>query len=320
MMHKGKSIRMYLVDGVPTGLITAEIMNWTGHVLMIPNGRFIDGIKRREAAKTGVYILVGIDPDNADRQIVYIGESDNVGKRLVQHNKDEKKDWWEQAIFVTSKDQNLTKAHARYLESRLIQMADEAGRVKVANGTAPTTCDLPEADISDMEFFLSQVAIVLPVLGAGFLKPKLRISSQTKEIPIVKGDLEVRFEAKSTKLGVDATMVMVDGQYVVLKGSKARAKWQGAKGRFVSYDKLYAKLVADGVLSEPDGKSRIFTEDAAFNSPSAAAAVLFGRSANGRTTWKVSGTKTTYADWEEKFVEAVNAYISEDNEEKNEIV
>jgi len=27
---KGRTIRIYLVDGVPTGILTAEIINWTG--------------------------------------------------------------------------------------------------------------------------------------------------------------------------------------------------------------------------------------------------------------------------------------------------
>ncbi len=31
-MSQGRSLRLFLVDGTPNGLLTAEIMNWTGHV------------------------------------------------------------------------------------------------------------------------------------------------------------------------------------------------------------------------------------------------------------------------------------------------
>lgn len=38
-MNQGRSIRLFLVDGVATGLITAEIMNWTGHVIIGLRGK-----------------------------------------------------------------------------------------------------------------------------------------------------------------------------------------------------------------------------------------------------------------------------------------
>lgn len=31
-MAEGKQIRLFLIDGTFSGLVTAEIMNWTGHV------------------------------------------------------------------------------------------------------------------------------------------------------------------------------------------------------------------------------------------------------------------------------------------------
>ena len=43
-MH-GKTIRIYLVDGVPSGTLTAEIMNWTGHAIVFPRTRMADVAK-----------------------------------------------------------------------------------------------------------------------------------------------------------------------------------------------------------------------------------------------------------------------------------
>ncbi|CAM5528937.1 GIY-YIG nuclease family protein OS=Stutzerimonas stutzeri OX=316 GN=G7024_23870 PE=4 SV=1 [Stutzerimonas stutzeri] len=108
-------MRLFLVDGTPNGLLTAEIMNWTGHVLTGPRSKLAELVQRPECARTGVYFLVGPDLDDSLRTRVYIGESDDVAQRLKQHNRPEEqggKDFWERVCLITSKDQNLTKAHA----------------------------------------------------------------------------------------------------------------------------------------------------------------------------------------------------------------
>ena len=133
---KGKTIRIYLVDGTPTGVLTAEIINWTGKVIVAPRPRLADLASRTEVKRTGIYCLVGPDPDNPSRERVYVGEGDNVFSRLTSHERDESKDFWTRTVVVISKDENLTKSHGRYLESRLIELAQEAGRALLANGTA----------------------------------------------------------------------------------------------------------------------------------------------------------------------------------------
>lgn len=160
-MTQGRSIRLFLVDGTPNGLFTAEIMNWTGHVLTGPRSKLSELVQRPECGRTGIYFLVGPDPDNSLRPLVYIGESDDVGTRLKQHNRPEDKggkDFWEKVCLVTSKDQNLTKAHVKYLESLLIQSAGQVGRGKLINGTAHEYINLPESDRADMAFFMEQSA------------------------------------------------------------------------------------------------------------------------------------------------------------------
>jgi hypothetical protein len=144
----GKSIRLYLADGTPGGLLTAEIMNWTGHVVAAPRSELAGLLKRPEASRTGVYLLLGDDPESLGGSLAYIGEGDDVGKRLYQHARAEDlggKDFWDRAVVLTSKDANLTKAHARYLESRFITLAMQARRSLLVNGTAPAPLPLPEA-------------------------------------------------------------------------------------------------------------------------------------------------------------------------------
>jgi hypothetical protein len=124
----GRTIRIYLVDGVPTEILTAEIMNWTGKVIVSPRSQLDQLASRPEAKRTGVYLLIGPDPENTARDLVYVGEGDNVLNRLLKHNKDEEKDFWSQTVLIISKDDNLTKSHVRFLESRLIDLAKKANR------------------------------------------------------------------------------------------------------------------------------------------------------------------------------------------------
>lgn len=224
---KGRTIRLYLVDGTPTGILTAEIINWTGKLFIAPRSQLADLAKREEVRRTGLYLLVGPDPDRPNRDRIYIGEGDNVLKRLINHEKDPSKDFWSRTVVVISKDENLTKSHGRYLESRLIEKASIAGRAQLTNGTQPPTPLLPEPDVADMEFFLEQVQMILPVLGFGFLqpKPKEELSFQLENSP--------RFILST--IGAKATAIEAGGEFVVLKGSTARkegtASWDSYRSR-----------------------------------------------------------------------------------------
>jgi len=77
------------------------------------------------------------------------------------------KDFWTNVIAFTSKDNNLNKAHVRYLEARLLQLAARAGRVTLDNGTAPPLPRLSEADIADMAGFLAEMLVILPLHRSG---------------------------------------------------------------------------------------------------------------------------------------------------------
>lgn len=306
-MTKGRSIRLFLADGTPGGIITAEIMNWTGHVMNAPRSRLADLIQRPEAGRTGIYILSGTDPEGGYKPLVYVGETDSVGKRLAQHNKDDAKEFWEQTCVVTSKDQNLTKAHVRYLESRLIQIATEAGRVKLTNNTAPDVPMLPEADLSDMEFFIDQLRVVLPVLGLEVLKDAAKTRPQVSETPLPGSDQPPEFpgfELVSKKHDLKAEAREIDGEFVVLDGSQAQAKWIGSASH--SYSTLHQQLIDDGFLIPETASGHLrFLAPYAFKSPSAAAAVIYGRASNGREAWCVKGTKKTYAAWKDEQIAAI---------------
>lgn len=307
-MTAGKSIRLLLADGTPGGLLTAEIMNWTGHVVAAPRSDLAALLKRPEAGRTGIYMLLGDDPNSLSGTIAYIGEGDDVSKRLYQHARPEDqggKDFWDRAIVLTSKDANLTKAHARYLESRLITLAQQANRAVLVNGTAPSPLPLPEADISDMEYFISQAEIVLPVLGVNLLRSvtssQVAGSGYGSSLTATITRLSPTFALTLRKSGIAATAQEIDGEFTVFAGSTARRDWQGVDD---GYKRLRQMLEESDTLKlSVDGKSRTFTRNQVFASPSAAAAVVTGRSANGRVEWKVQGSGLSYGSWQSEGVD-----------------
>jgi len=299
-MSQGRSIRLFLVDGTPNGLLTAEIMNWTGHVLTGPRSKLAELVQRPECARTGVYFLVGPDPDDSLRTRVYVGESDDVAQRLKQHNRPEEqggKDFWERVCLVTSKDQNLTKAHAKYLESKLIGIIASAGRCVLGNGTAHDYGNLPESDRADMAYFLEQIRTVLPVLGFDFLRELVKPSTvaAAQAAPVLSES--PRFVLEIPKSKGRASAREIDGEFFVLKGSRARAEWVGTE---TGYQALFRQLLDEGVLVADGSEHLLFSDDYAFSSPSAAAAVVCGRQANGRTAWVVEGSGQTYAGWQDQ--------------------
>jgi len=262
-------------------------------------------MKRPEAKGTGIYILIGEDPDKLGGEIAYIGEADDISKRIPQHARIEDaggKDFWNRAIILTSKDTNLTKAHVRYLESRIITLAKQALRMALVNSTAPTPPPLPEADVSDMEYFLSQVRIILPVLGVNILRASGQQVVSQSHAEIVGNDrLSPVFELTLKKESILSNAKEIDGEFTVLAGSQARSSWIGV-GK--TYMNLRERLEDDGSLAKSiNSDSFEFQRDVVFASPSAAAAVIVGRQANGRISWVDPLTGITYGEWQDQGLE-----------------
>ncbi|KEJ89674.1 GIY-YIG nuclease family protein, partial [Sulfitobacter donghicola] len=209
----GRTIQLFLVDGKPTGLRKATIHGWTGLLFVSGASAFGDLTAREEVDRTGIYILSGPDPEKAGATRTYIGSGNSVAERIKQSAI--KRDFWETAITITTSDDDLSKGHAEYLEARLIEQAAQAGRVTLDNGTQPDTSRrrLPEADVANMEQFLSNLRIILPVIGLDMLKPQPRAVTQTAKPVDERTEGEVQFEIRH-KSGVKATAVEEDGEFV----------------------------------------------------------------------------------------------------------
>ncbi|TKW65883.1 MAG: GIY-YIG nuclease family protein [Paracoccus denitrificans] len=296
----GRTIQLFLVDGKPTGLRKATIHGWTGLLFVSGASAFGDLAARDEVDRTGVYILAGPDPVMAGTTRVYIGSGNSVAERVKQSAV--RRDFWETAITVTTSDDDLSKGHAEYLEARLIEQTIKAGRVTLDNGTQPdfNRRRLPEADVANMEQFLANLRIILPVIGLDMLKPQPKAVTQIAQPVDQRTSGEVHFEIRH-KSGVQATAVEEDGEFIVLEGSEALTGTGYVHHQ--SYDALKATLIAEGILVAQDGLPGVqklrFSRPWPFKSPSAAAAVVLDRNSNGRIECKVKGASQTYHDWQQ---------------------
>jgi hypothetical protein len=302
--RRGRTLKLYLVDGTPSGVITAELGVSSVRAAMASRTALPELIRREEATRTGIYLLVGPDPDLPTRQLVYVGEGDQVRSRLACHDADEDKEFFNRAVLIVSKDENLTKAHGRYLESRIIAAVRGAGRAKLVNGTQPPFKGLPEAEIADMERVLDEIEILLPVLGFDVLRPAGREAGlQFKEASEISPSAQTSPMAAAvfsfTESGTDATAREATDEFVVLTGSLARAHEVPSCGEAIR--RRRAQLLTDGVLlPTDDGKLLRFTSDTAFDSPSGAAGVVRGGNVSGNQYWKHATTGETYRDWRKR--------------------
>lgn len=292
MTTKSRSLELFFIDGRPDGLLTAEMFNWTGHVLRIPRTQLQTALARAQAFFTGVYILIG---ENDGAPMAYIDEAENLSARLRDHAA--KKEWWDSAILITTTTDTLHKAHVKYLESRLVEIALAVGTMPLDNGNIPARSSLSEADQANMESFLETLHIVLPAIRIDIFLDKSRPDKSIDQGQSHASNAPM-FELQTPRHGIVAKAQLIDGEIIVQAGSIARLTWIEKTLKKNHYFKLHAELLENGVLKS-DGTHAVFTKNYAFSSLSAAAAVLNGRPSNGRFDWKFVDDGRTYGEWEQ---------------------
>jgi hypothetical protein len=274
------SLRIFVADGDPDGLRIVERFNASARAVVFPRALLPQVKARPELQQTGVYLLLGPRPDG-EGELLYVGEGDPILPRLQKHQSE--KDFWTRAIAFVAVGGLLNKAHVQFLEARLIALARAAKRVPLDNGNFPSEPTLSEADRADMEVFLSHMLGMLPVLGVHAFESAPAVAAKASPVLSCKGK------------GVLASGYEASQGFVVKAGSQAVAETvpsmqQHVRGMF----DLRQELIANGVLALVDGLYR-FTQDYSFSSPSTAAAVVLGRSANGRIEWRDGQGRTLKA-------------------------
>ncbi len=317
-MALGQSIRIYLADGSLGGIRHGEIINWTGQSIACSRLRLNELKEWDELERPGVYFLFGQD-EKSLQDSVYIGESENVLRRISQHFTPTEA-FWTECVAFTNKDDNLTKVHVRYLESRLIALADTAKRHVIENTVRPAKPRLPMADCDTMEEFINKLRILLGVLGYRVLDPLVTCTSAQESVggialPLAATELPTQpmvgdqAQQKSPIFQIYAANItaraMSTGEgVVVLAGSEASACDQASLA--AGYRRLREQMIALGILVQiENGKKLTFTRAHLFRSPSAAACCVIGSAVNGRTYWRTSSGETFDA-FEKRFTRDID--------------
>ncbi len=272
--HKGFSISIYLPTGDPDGFRVVSKSHWTGKGLVIPRASYPDVKDHPDLKAAGVYVLVG---PVAERELptVYIGEADPVGERLHTHYS--KKDFWTWAVAFVSSDRTINKAHIEYLEACLVELAKQAKRCVLDNQNTPTMPALSEPQQADAETFLADMLSIYPILGINaFEKPSASLGTPTGLLFI-------------NSKGLKAVGYETGAEFVVKQASQCSLDEVPSIHQYLTT--LRKDLIDNGVLVKKDG-AYIFSQDYPFGSPSTAAGVILGRSANGRTEWKDANGRT----------------------------
>lgn len=271
------TIKLFLVNGQPDGLRTAEILNWSGWAVACPRSD-LSGLKtREELKKPGIYFLVGVD-DDSDAIKIYIGEADDVVKRVTSKDHSDK-EFWAKVICFVSKDSNLSKGHIKYLEGKLIERANELG-VPTGNSKG-SGATLSESDMADMHQYLDKLNQLLPVLGLGVYKVPEVISDDAEEW------------LYCTIHGLKSKGRRTPNGFLVTKGSQAVKEHRPSA---TYWRRKRESLIENKVLIET-GDHFVFDRDYEFTSPTAAGAAVRGGATNGLTAWKNS-KKLTLKDIE----------------------
>ncbi len=264
-MNEPLSIKIFLVKGSSSSLRTAEISNWSGKAIACSRNELKELSQREESGRPGVYFLIGNDEESGEPS-AYVGEAEEVAKRLKQHLN---KDFWNQVVAFVSKDENLTKAHIKYLEGRLIELGLQAGKGVIQNNQS-SGARLPESDQAEMDIFLDRILKLLPVMGTSLFSVPLKNESK----PSTRLVLKIK--------GLTAYGNRTENGFVVYKGSQAVLNDRPSA---VLNKKRRQNLVEKGVLIKADG-CLLFDRDYEFTSPSLAGSAICGGATNGLIQWK----------------------------------
>ena len=240
-----------------------------------------------ETAKPGIYFLFEARLGDS-KPLAYIGESENVADRLLTH--DRKKEFWNDVVVFTSKDENLTKSHIKYLESRLETLAKSADRYELENGNTPTLSSLPRAERDAMDELLEDIRLVLGTLGYPILEPLI----QPKIAPSIDNAISTLGRLANDELSftvhkLAARGVRTNEGFVIKKGSTAsKTNSDSVSGKIV---KMKEQLLADGRLVDV-GEHLILSEDILMSSSSYAAALIAGTARSGPQSWFAQNGKS----------------------------
>ena len=264
-------ITMILRNGMPTGIVQCNLDEWIGVSYKIPRNRLNESKELKNIENTGVYILFGVDEETGENR-AYIGEAENIYKRLIQHNKT--KDFWNDCLVFVSQNNSLNKAHIKFIENMLYTKAKEVERFIIDNDTEPTKSSLDGADEIRAVKFYEKIVLLTSVYGYRIFD-KILTQQEVKEEEIYY----------INSIGLKASGAQSEEGFIVFKGSQSSEEFKKASSQSLrnKWNELRNQKIVD---------QGVFLKDIIFSSPSTAAAMVLGRNSNGLTQWKNRDGKT----------------------------
>ena len=269
----GKIIELYLKDGTEEGRWKATLSNWNGVGYKIPRGMLKKCDDLPELNTPGVYFLFGKD-DDTGRQFIYVGEAEDVRKRLSQSHTFDKDSYWTEAVIFLASDGSLDKGRVKYLEHRFYTIAVDAKRYLVKNGNTPTKSALPSSAQDSLEGFIINVKLVLLALGHKAFIP-LPSSDMGK---VKSGEDDLLYLTRSKPKPWRAIGKVTAEGFWVLQGSYIHPKLAS----YVPANVRKAREQYKGCINE----EYILQEDLCFGSPSFASTFVCGKNTSGPNEWK----------------------------------
>lgn len=277
MKKFGKTIKLFLIDGEPNGRMTCELSNWTGKAYKIPRIMIKESYSREDLQSPGIYLLFGENEDG--KGLVYIGEAETIIDRLKQHVA--QKEFWSEVILFISKDENLNKAHIKYLESRLYEITKKVNHYELENNTVPSKSSISESEIAEMEEFIENIKLLTNTLGHRVFETL--VSAETNKTKKTN-----TFYIKAAR-GANGFGIPSSKGFIVFKNSEVATSTTDSMQK--SLVNIRKRLIENQTIKKSEN-GLVFDKDYEFSSPSTAAAILMGRNANGLKEWKLKSGKT----------------------------
>ena len=271
-----KTIKLFLMDGESTGRIKCTI-DMTSIVAYKINRDDLEKSKDREHLKqSGIYFLFGGTTDNSTKDVVYIGQAgvrkngEGLLYRLQEHKRNAEKNYWNEAIAITTTDNSLGATDISYLENHFCNLAKNANRYDVKNGNEPTIGNISEEKECALLEFVENAKLILGVLNYKVFVPLIENTTTMNDT----------FYLKRTNRQTGITVTAI--------GRKTRDGFVVQKGSKIAKDAMKAIYPKVSILRKnaKTDENCILQEDMLFTSPTYAAAFVIGGNANGLVEWK----------------------------------
>ncbi|MGO5384973.1 GIY-YIG nuclease family protein [Ligilactobacillus salivarius] len=313
-MSYGKSITVYLMDGDSSQRYQVTLDNWNIKAYKIPVGLVAASNSLDSIHTAGVYFLFGYVEG---QKSVYVGEAEDVYRRLTQHIPEKDGYIWDNAVvFIASEIGVLDKARVKYLENRFYNIIKDANSYRLLNRNEPTKSTITKYSEDAMEVVIDNIKLIIPVLGYTPFKNRISESvaaiknnSNSRDTPFenliseseFSSENEEIFYIKNTKLqakcrfNLDIYMFNSDNPqsglmpFTLLKGSQiSNVKSSLRKSlKQLRQECIDSNAIKDGILQK---------DLRCFDSASYVAGFILGRSSNGSIELRTNDGQT-FKDW-----------------------